>query len=364
MDEFARRIIGAFARPPNPSQWIAQPMNYKRARVTLKEIAQELSLAPSTVSMALNNHPMIKEETRQLVQAHARRVNYYPNIAARAMVKGKTFLVGLLISNIQSSFFPEIIQGIEDVLVEEGYSVILCPTNDIADRENYYMNLVQQKGVDGIISETPPGAPNQAEWARVAAARPVLFILRKPGIADSISLTVNNRKGAELATRHLIELGHKRIAHMAGPQYLDICQERLTGYSETLKKAGLSADPGLVFQAPDFAYETGYKAMAQFLDHGQPPTAVFCASDITALGGIHCVRERGLRVPEDISFVGFDDLPIAAIAEVPLTTIAQPKDQLGRMAADKLMRMIADGKVQSKVLAPALVTRQSAGPPR
>lgn len=336
----------------------------KRAHVTLKEIAEELNLAPSTVSMALNNHPMIKDETRQMVQAHARKVNYFPNLAARAMVKGKTLLVGLIISNIQSSFFPEIIQGIEDVLVEEGYSVILCPTNDIAEREKYYINLVRQKGVDGIICETPPEVPNRAEWVNVVGARPVLFILRKPGIAGASSLTVNNRKGAELATQHLIDLGHRRIAHMAGPQFLDICRDRLAGYTETLKKAGLSPEDSLIFQAGDFAYETGYKAMAQFLDHAKPPTAVFCASDITALGGLHCARERGLRVPEDISFVGFDDLPIAAIAEVPLTTIAQPKDQLGRMAADKLLRLIAGGKVQSKILAPALVPRASAAIPQ
>ncbi|GAB4318482.1 MAG: LacI family DNA-binding transcriptional regulator [Candidatus Sumerlaeia bacterium] len=336
----------------------------KRQHVTLKEIARELDLAPSTVSMALNNHPMIKEETRRLVQDFARRVNYFPNLAARAMVKGKTSLVGLLISNIQSSFFPEIIQGIEDVLADEGYSVILCPTNDVSERERYYMNLVRQKGVDGIISENPPDSPNCEEWARLAAEKPVVFILRRPKVPGAVSLVVNNRLGAQMATRHLIALGHRRIAHMAGPQLLDISQNRLEGYLAAMSEVGLSAHEDLIFAAPDFAYETGYRAMARFLDHVTPPTAVFCASDITALGGIHCARERGLKVPEDISFVGFDDLPIAAIAEVPLTTIAQPKEQLGRMAAEKLIRMIEGNKTIGKTLTPTLIERASTAPPR
>lgn len=329
--------------------------------VTIKDIARTLMVAPSTVSMALNDHPRISEKTKRRVKAIARKLRYRPNLIARAMVHKQTHLIGLIVTDIMSSFFPQIIQGIEDVISKRFYSAILCATNDEGRREREYLTLLAEKRVDGIIAEPVGGQTNLRLWRDVAARKiPLVAILRRLPADDTVYVGVDNFKGGYIATRHLIQQGHEIIGHLAGPKSLRISTDRCEGFMAALRDKGLGVYKRLIIAAR-FNWEAGYRAMREMLEQRPPPTAVFCASDIVAIGASYAIRESGLRVPADIALVGFDDLFFASIAEVPLTTIAQPKYELGVLAAKKL-RVLMQGKAtKSAVLEPRLVIRESCG---
>jgi DNA-binding LacI/PurR family transcriptional regulator len=329
--------------------------------VTIKDIARSLSIAPSTVSMALNNNPKISKRTRKRVQDYARKLHYKPNVVARAMVKKRTQLIGLIVTDIMSSFFPQIIQGIEDVIAQDYYSAILCATNHEPRREREYLTLLQQKRVDGIIAEPVETAKNKDFWVRIFDGRiPFVAILQRPPVEDGVYVGVDNFLGGRLATRHLISLGHSIVGHLAGPQNFTISRDRKRGFRTTMREHNLRVYESLIVETA-FNWQSGYEGMKRLLAAEPRLTAVFAAGDIIAIGASYAIRESGLRVPEDIAIVGFDDLPLASIAEVPLTTVAQPKYELGELAAKKLCAWLRGEKVESEVLAPSLVVRDSCG---
>lgn len=329
--------------------------------VTIKDLARLLNIAPSTVSMALNNNPKINKDTKKKVNALAKKLNYRPNIIARAMVKKKTHLLGLLITDIMSSFFPQVIQGIEDVIAEHYYSALICSTNLSYKREKYYLNLLRQKRMDGVIIDALDGNQNKDMWEQYKESNlPTVFILTKPPIPDVIFVGVDNFKGGWLAGEHLIKSGRSVIAHLEGPIKLDISHQRRDGLIKALKDYNKEVYESL-FVETEFNWKSGYQGMQTLLKRNPVPDAVFCASDITAIGASFAIREAGLRVPEDIAIVGFDDLFISAIAEVPLTTISQPKYELGKLAGSKLLALMEGKEVSSEILEPKLRIRCSCG---
>jgi LacI family transcriptional regulator len=329
--------------------------------VTIKDIARALGLAPSTVSMALNDHPRISTKTKQRVKATARKLRYRPNLIARAMVRKQTHLIGLIVTDIMSSFFPQIIQGIEDIISKRFYSAILCATNDESRREREYLTLMREKRVDGIIAEPAHGQTNLRLWREVMTRKiPLVSILRRLPVDDTVYVGVDNFKGGYIATRHLIQQGHETIGHLAGPESLQVSADRCEGFMAALREKGLGVYEQLII-ATRFNWEEGYRAMRQMLERKPRPTGVFCASDIVAIGASYAIRESGLRVPQDIALVGFDDLFFASIAEVPLTTVAQPKYELGVLAAKKLQAIMQGKTTKSAVLEPHLVIRNSCG---
>ncbi|MCD6385946.1 LacI family DNA-binding transcriptional regulator [Candidatus Sumerlaeota bacterium] len=328
-------------------------------RVTIKDLARALHLAPSTISMALNDHPRISPETKKRVKTLARKMHYSPNVIARAMVRKRTHLIGVIISDIMSSFFPEIIQGIEDVVSEYFYSVILCATENNPARERHYLSLLKQKGVDGIIAQPLPGSKNLRYWQYLTRHKmPVLFILQRLPSDNTPYVIVDNYQGGYIATQHLIECGHRVIAHLAGPRHFKISQERRKGFIEALREAGLVVYESLI-KRTRFNFKDGYKKTLELLHHRPRPTAIFACSDIVAIGAIHAIREQGLRVPQDVAIIGFDDLFFASFSEVPLSSIAQPKYEIGMRAAQKLLQLIEGEKVESEILKPSIVVRQS-----
>ena len=329
--------------------------------VTIKDIAKTLKISPSTVSMALNDNPRVSDKTKQRVKEMARKLNYHPSLIARAMVRKKTQLVGLIISDIMSSFFPQIIQGIEDVISEELYSAIICPTNGDHAREREYMKLLREKRVDGIIAEPVETKHNKDLWEDLTRRKiPIISILNEPPVKGVCYVGVDNVKGGHLATTHLIRAGHKIIGHLAGPQNLHISRDRLKGFKKALKKYSLTCYSNLIMET-SFNWEAGYNNMRIMLQRTPQPTAVFCAGDIIAIGASYALRQSGFRVPEDISVIGYDDLFLATIAEVPLTTVAQPKYHLGSIAARKLLALINGKKVESEILQPTLTIRNTCG---
>lgn len=343
-------------------------LNHKRGRrgckemtLTIKDLARLLNLAPSTVSMALNNNPKINKETRKKVHELAKKLNYRPNLIARAMVRKKTQLVGLVITDIMSSFFPQVIQGIEDDISEHDYSAILCPTELEIEKENYYLNMLKQKRVDGIIADQIDTLENREIWNSIKEAKmPLVFMLTQPLLEKAIFVGVDNLRGGWLAGEHLIKAGRKRIAHLQGPQHLKISERRREGFINSLADHGLKLDKSYLVES-QYTWQSGYNSMKELLKNKIIPDAVFCASDIIAIGASYAIREKGLKVPDDIAIVGFDDLFIAAIAEVPLTTIAQPKYELGKIAASKLLALMDGKKVKSEILEPKLIVRCSCG---
>ncbi|MCX7765496.1 MAG: LacI family transcriptional regulator [Candidatus Sumerlaeia bacterium] len=333
----------------------------EQTHITIKELARSLNIAPSTVSMALNDHPHISPETKRRVKALARKLNYRPNLIARAMVRKRTNLIGVIISDIRSSFFPEIIQGIEDVISQELYSAIICATEDNAERERHYLSLLREKRVDGIIAEPILTRKNLDLWNSLLRQKfPIVFILRQLMLPQIPFVIVDNYRGGYLATQHLIQLGHCRIGHLAGPSTFDESRKRRKGFITALKDAGLPLDKNLI-RITDFNLEAGYQKTLELLRTQQLPTAIFACSDIVAIGALKAIREMKLRVPEDIALIGFDDLFFAAFAEVPLSSVAQPKYEIGVKSANKLLTIINGGEAESEILEPHIVIRQSSG---
>ncbi len=329
--------------------------------VTIKDLARELKVSPSTISMALNNNPRVSEKTRKKVKALAKKWQYHPNLIARAMVQKKTNLVGLIITDIMSSFFPQIIQGVEDVISEESYSAILCSTNNDPDREREYMSLMKQKHVDGIIAEPVECKQNEDIWQDLAErGTPVVSILNSPVVNKFCEVKVDDVMGGFLATEHLIKGGHQIVGHLAGPHFHQTSRDRLAGFRDALSARGLKCYENLIIETA-YNWEAGYNNMRLLLQRKPRPTAIFCSGDIIAIGASYALRQAGFAVPEDIAIIGYDDLFLASIAEVPLTTVAQPKYHLGTLAGKKLMDLIKGNPVESEILQPTLTIRNSCG---
>lgn len=333
--------------------------------VTLKDIAQKLGLAISTVSMALNDNPAINENTRQLVKETAESMNYRPNLAARGLVKRKTHLIGLIIPDIHSSFYPSIIQGIEDYIGQYDYSLILCGSQAQSNKEEHYLNLLMEKRVDGIIihpQNTPLSDFFKERFTSINI--PTICILEGWNELKVPQIIVDNYVGARQAAEYLVELGHKKIALINGPKQLGICHAREAGLKDVLKEKNLTVPDEWNINT-NFNFPCGCEAMKKILALGEDnrPTAIFVAADIMAIGAIQEARKAGLRIPDDISIIGFDGLFIGEISEISLTTMDQPKYKLGELAAEKLFALINGQEIDNEVMYTDLIVRGSTAAP-
>jgi LacI family transcriptional regulator len=270
----------------------------------------------------------------------------------------------MIVPDNTNPFFAEVARAVEDTSFEQGYSVILCNSDSDLDKELLYSNVLAEKQVDGILFVA---VGMSAERIRSLQDRrmPVVVIDRDiPGVAVDCVMT-ENEDGGWLATRHLIDLNHCRIGCIAGPSDVTPSAERVIGYRRALREAGLATDERLITKG-DFQYESGYRAARQLLSMDDPPTAIFACNDLMAVGAISAAVELQRQVPGDLSVVGFDDLPLASFANPALTTIAQPKYDIGVVAATMLMERMQDPEStpHRKVLDTKLVVRQSTAPAR
>jgi len=331
------------------------------ARVsTVKEIAAIAKVSVATVSRALQRPEVVSESTRQRIHEVVKRLGYTPNALARNLRTARTRLIVALLPDIANPFFSEVIRGIEQVAHENGYSVLLGETQSSQVREQAYADMVAARQADGIITMSPrvPSIPIQGRLPVVNACEYV-----KDGQISSVY--IDNVAAAGVAVDYLAMLGHREIAFVAGPPSSPICVDREQGYRLALQRAELPANPGLVVTG-DFSIEAGERAVEQLLAQGQPFTALFCSNDEMAIGALRALRSHGLRVPEDVSVVGFDDIRFARYTSPPLTTIAQPKNALGREAMSMMLELLNDAEVppRKRVLTADLVVRGSTMPRR
>lgn len=336
---------GAHAKPP-----------------TIRDVARRAGVGVGTVSRVLNSKGHVSNATREKVLRAVEELNYQPNNLARSLATGRSRLVALVIPDITNPFFPTVARGVEDAASTMGYTVVLCNTDGDPAQEMAYAKTLRELRVDGIIFvvSSPDSA---AVWELLRGHFPLALIDRQVEGASVDAVLVDNVSSAREATRHLIRLGHRRIAHISGPPQLTTSRDRLRGYLEALGEAGLEADETLI-RAGDFRYHSGYARMKELLEAQDPPTAVFAANDLMAIGAIRALGESGRRVPDDVAVVGFDDILLASLVRPALTTVSQPAYQMGVTATELLIRRmdgLVSGPPQEVVLTPQLVIRESCG---
>lgn len=330
-------------------------------KVTLGMVAERSGVSPSTVSRILNGTAVVSEAKRESIERAIAELGFVPNPVARGLAGGRTLSVGVVTQAIDSPFYGIALRGIEDELDKAGYSALFVSGHWNADEEARCIQTLRSRRVDGIIVLT--GRLSDTALRNCAKSVPVVVTgraLKAPGL---VSLYFDNVAGARMATEHLIQLGHRRIAFITGDPAHPDAVEREQGYRAALQAAGIAFQPGLV--APgQFHEESGRLAMEHLLQARQRFTGVFAANDQMAFGAALALHQRGLRVPDDMSLVGFDDLAASVYALPPLSTVHQPGYELGRLAATAMLQLLAGEKPKIDVPAPRFIARESSAPPR
>lgn len=330
---------------------------------TLEEVASRASVSISTVSRVLNAPAKVRPITRNRVEEAIRQLRYRPNRVARRLRTrdGRAHLLGLIIPDIQNTFFSNVVRGVEDEARAHDYAVILCNSDEDLDREQFYLDILRAESADGVI--LPPIRGDERTARRLAElGLPVVCIDRRVAPVAVDTVVAENREGARMAIDHLIGLGHRRIGAIIGPLNLSTSVERLAGYRQALVAAGIPPDDGLLGSGAP-RREDGRRIAATLLAVRPRPTALFAGNALLALGALEALRGFGLRVPEDVAIVGYDDEPWAGLLDPPLTTVRQPSYEIGRRAAELLFQRIAamDRSPALVVLQPELVVRRSCG---
>jgi len=328
----------------------------------MRDVAERARVSVTTVSHVVNETRPVSDGLRERVLAAIEELDYQPNVLARSLRRGKTHTIGMIVPDSANPFFAAVARGIEDTSFENSHSLILCNSDGDLEKELLYTDVLVEKQVDGILF-VAAGVSTEHINALQARRIPVVLVDRDiPDVAVDSVLT-DNARGGWLATHHLIELGHRRIGCIAGPSDLTPSADRVTGYSQALAECDVSVDQALVAKG-DFQYESGYQAARQLLAMDDPPTAVFACNDLMAVGVIAAAVEMGFQVPADLSVVGFDDVRLASFANPPLTTIVQPKHDMGVIAAKMLLERMRDLDMppRRKTFDTRLLVRRSTAP--
>ncbi|MFG6687279.1 LacI family DNA-binding transcriptional regulator [Mariniflexile sp. HNIBRBA6329] len=336
-----------------------------RKKTTIYDIAEKLNITAATVSRALNGNTKISESTRKLVNDTAKEMNYEQNKLALALKSGKSFNVGVIVPRIDSNFFASVIRGIEDELHPNGYHVIICQTHDQENLEIENINSLLNAQVDGIFMSisSPKLESNKHFQNLLNKGVPLIFFDRKKDVPGVSSVTIDDFKGAYQATQHLIDQGCKRIAHLSSNREILIFKNRYLGYKQAIIDNGLEFDESIVIETPSKVLE-GRKTTKQLLGMKTPPDAIFSVSDFTALGAIEEIKANGLRIPEDISVVGFSNEPFTRFMELSITSVDQSPIEMGRISAQVFLEETSNNskKIKSEkqvVLSPELIIRDS-----
>ncbi|MBX5459219.1 MAG: LacI family DNA-binding transcriptional regulator [Thermogemmatispora sp.] len=339
-----------------------QSMN--RRRSTIAEIAARAGVSIPTVSRVLNNRPDVAPATRERVERVIREAGYVRSRVANALRRGSSGIIDLVVPDLDSPYYFEIIRGVEEVLERTELRMALSTTHDESRRERQWLRQVIEGATDGAILVLAQGQSDRLDELRRHRIPFVVVDHRGELGPDVPSVGATNWAGGRAATEYLLSLGHRRIAIIAGWPNLRCSQDRIAGYRAALEEAGLPIEPELI-RPGEFRQQTGYDQTCALLALPQPPTAIFAGSDLQAMGVYAALRAHGLRVPDDVSVVGFDDVPIATMVSPTLTTIRQPLAEMGRMATTMLLRLIAGEPLDSMriELATSLVVRESCAPP-
>lgn len=337
-----------------------------KQRITSKDVAKLAKVSPTTVSFVLNNVAGIRisQETRQRVKRAARRLNYHPDATARRMVTGKTHVLGFVLrqsadQSLADFFLPQVLGGLAHGAAEHGYHILFELVSP-EDHTGAYTRLIREHHVDGIILSGP--RLDDRELVNIHAEGAAVVLLGQLPKSNIPYVDVDNIGGAERATRHLLDLGHHRIALITNaPLAYTASTDRLKGYTQALRAAGIPYDKSLV-RFGNFTPASGAIAMDDLLRCKPAPTAVFVASDTVAFGALHAISRHGLSVPHDLALVAFDDVPLSQFLVPPLTTLRLPAYELGKHAANLLVRLIRKEPTSPKILLETeLIVRESCG---
>jgi len=339
------------------------PMIARRAPATIKDVARACGLAPSTVSNALAGKPLVRDETRELVLATAERLGYRASSLARGLRLQRTWTVGALVADIANPFFGELVRGMEDALSVRDYSLVICSTEYDARKERALLAMLLDKRMDGLILAST--ASDSVEVPRLRELGvPFVQLNRRHRRLRCDYVGIDNAVGTAKAVAHLAELGHRRIAFIQGPPQSSTATERFAGYRDELGRRFGAVDADLV--APgDYSAERGRAAADRFLSLPEPPTAIVSANDFMAIGAMERAQERGLEVPRDLSVTGFDDIFVAGLPWIGLTTLRPQSRALGAAAAELLLsRIESPAEPETRILPCSLVVRRTTAPPR
>lgn len=330
---------------------------------TIYDVAQRAKVSAATVSRVVNGRASVDGALAERVRQAMRELDYRPNAVARNLRRSTTTLWAVIISDIGNPFFTSMVRGVEDVAQRNGYSVVLCNSDEDPAKEAAYVTAALAEQMAGVII-SPTGTPTHVKRL-IESNTAVVAIDREIKGTSVDTVLVDNEHGAEIATGHLIEAGYRRIACITGPRKVSTAMRRLKGYQRALKTHGLNGTETLIRHA-DFREEGGYQAMQALLDSGAEPDAVFAANNLMTVGAVECLVDRGIEIPGRMGVVGFDDIPWAHLVRPSLTTVAQPTYELGRTAALLLTERIAEpGRPPSTVtLHTQLHVRDSSARPR
>jgi LacI family transcriptional regulator len=333
-----------------------------KIKATIKEVAKLAGVSTATVSNVINNTKYVSDEVKKQVYKAMSELNYVPNSLAKSLRVRESHLIGLMISDISNPFFSLVVRGIEDALAQEGYNVLLCNTDSNIDKEREYLKVLQGKRIDGIIVSS---SGNSEEYFKEMweIDLPLVFLNRcpKPLISDSIS--TNNFEGALLATEHLIQHNYRKIGIITGPQNISTGRDRFKGFKQAIRQHDLTLHDHFIKYGL-FTMESGYELMKELMSDSSRPEAVLVSNNLMTLGAYQYIQESGIRIPEDLAIIGFDDPEWAAIAHPPLTSVRQPAYEQGAEAARLIIKKInntAADKPQEIYFSPSLIIRKSCG---
>jgi len=313
-------------------------------RITINDIARLAGVSKTTVSHVINNTRFVEDVTRQRVQQAIEEYGYQPSLVARSLTTQRTETIGVIVSDMTNDFFGEMLRGIEDVLQPHNYSILVCNTDEILEREDHYINLLLRQRVDGIIA-----AETSKRWEALSRAdtlhTPLVLVDRRYNGFDYPYVGVKNFEGAYLGARYLIEHGYRQIGILAGFQRLSTMRDRLTGFQHAMLDAGIPLPEEWVIES-ELNIPAACAAAQKILTLPNPPKALFMSNNLLSVGTLMAVRDLGLVTPGDVALIGFDDHPWAEVANPPLTVVRQPARLLGQKAAETLLRLIRDEAVE------------------
>jgi len=330
----------------------------RKEKVSIIDVAKRAGVSPATVSRVLNKTANVSPELRERVLSAVSELHYVPDPFAHGMRTKRTRSIGLIISDITNPFFPELARGVEDYVSSLGYSLILCNTDARPENEKRYVELLLNKGIDGLMF-TSLRIGEEVIRSLLNDGIPCILVGRKPeNIEGLVYVVTDNYKGGCIAGEYLFSLGHKRFAHISGPLDNSAGRERLAGFIDALKKRGVREKDITIINS-DFTMEGGYKSAGDVLGLESLPSAIFFANDAMAIGALQRFWEEKISIPEVFSIIGFDNIKVSGLVAPPLTTISQEIYRIGQLSARELIKIIEGEKGEPVILEPKLIERRS-----
>ncbi len=327
-------------------------------RITIRDVAREAGVSTMTVSRVINNKGRVATKTRERVENAMKMLAYTPNMNAQNLVTNKTWTIGVIVPDIANPFFASLVKAGEKICNERGFSMLIGNTEGDLEIERRYISVYKARVCEAIILVAP--RIDDSELIELNAQIPLVVVDRNVQFSDIVQVYLDNTKGAEVATQHLIDLGHTRIGFIKGPEEVPNSHTRYEGYVLALQRAGIAVERKYIFQG-DFVAETGRAALNYFESLEDKPTAIFCSNDLMALGVLERANELAIRIPETYSLVGFDNIFLSSLVNPTLTTVSYPILEMGTKAITLLLdSLLSESKVQmSENLEHNLIIRNS-----